>query len=408
MAFSLDEFYRLNRRALIWIILAVLLWLLRDFVDLIFLTFMLAFIATPLFRLGQKWLRLPYRISLVVVYLVFLLILSAFIRYVTPTVIFEANQFLANLRESEQRIVQLESDLVDKYPSIDRAVRGYVRGFLDEGTLEIIRNQLLEERKRLEISDEDLADYFYGQPLNSETAASIDIYFAYEDRLLIESFLAQKASVFREHVPRLTNALYQALATVLLALLFSFLILVDIVRLSRLMESLRDSRLRDFYSETAEPVARFGYMVGRGIQAQAMIALVNTFLTICGLFILSIPAMAVLSVIVFVCSFIPVLGVLISTVPILLVALNSGGLQLGVAVLVLIIVIHAIEAYLLNPLIYGRHFRLNPVIVLTILLVGYHLFGIWGLLLGVPVAQYFIHHVFGVPVFREARIESAN
>ncbi len=39
-------------------------------------------------------------------------------------------------------------------------------------------------------------------------------------------------------------------------------------------------------------------------------------------------------------------------------------------------------------------------LTLIILYVGYHAFGLWGMLLGVPVARYFIHDVLGVP-FRE-------
>ena len=46
--FSFDRFYRLNRRVLIWVILGFLLWLLRSFFSLIFLTFVFAFIASPI------------------------------------------------------------------------------------------------------------------------------------------------------------------------------------------------------------------------------------------------------------------------------------------------------------------------------------------------------------------------
>ena len=123
-------------------------------------------------------------------------------------------------------------------------------------------------------------------------------------------------------------------------------------------------------------------------------------LTLIGLLLLDIPLVAMLSVIVFVCSFVPVLGVFISTTPIVLVALNAGGPGLSLAAIGLVIVIHAIEAYVLNPIIYGRHLKLNPVLTLIILYVGYHAFGLWGMLLGVPVARYFIHDVLGVP-FRE-------
>ena len=36
----------------------------------------------------------------------------------------------------------------------------------------------------------------------------------------------------------------------------------------------------------------------------------------------------------------------------------------------------------------------------AIVYVGYHAFGLWGMLLGVPVTRYFIHDVLGVP-FRD-------
>ena len=94
---------------------------------------------------------------------------------------------------------------------------------------------------------------------------------------------------------------------------------------------------------------------------------------------LGIPLVAMLSVIVFVCSFVPVLGVFISTTPIVLVALNAGGPGLSLSAIALVIVIYAIEAYVLNPLIYGRHLKLNPVLTLIILYVGYHAFGLWGM-----------------------------
>ena len=147
---------------------------------------------------------------------------------------------------------------------------------------------------------------------------------------------------------------------------------------------LRNSRVGDFYEEAAPPIGRFGVLLGRAIEAQAAIAVLNTLLTLIGLLLLEIPLVAMLSVIVFVCSFVPVLGVLISTTPIVLVALNAGGFGLSLAAIGLVVIVHAVEAYLLNPLIYGKHLKLNPVLTLIILYVGYHAFGFWGLLLGVP------------------------
>jgi predicted PurR-regulated permease PerM len=225
-------------------------------------------------------------------------------------------------------------------------------------------------------------------------------YFNRRDQLYLNALMAEQFQRIRENAPAVINMLYRATATMLLALLFSFLVLIDLSRIKRGIGRLRNSRVGDFYDEAAQPIARFGILVGRAIEAQASIAFVNTVLTLIGMLLLDIPLVAMLSVIVFLCSFVPVLGVFISTVPITLVALNAGGLGLSAAAIGMVVVIHAVEAYVLNPMIYGKHLKLNPVLTLIILYVGYHAFGLWGMLLGVPVARYFIHDVLGVP-FRD-------
>lgn len=54
---------------------------------------------------------------------------------------------------------------------------------------------------------------------------------------------------------------------------------------------------------------------------------------------------------------------------------------------------------MLNPLIYGRHLRLHPLAVLVILVIAEHLVGVWGLLLGVPIAAFVLKYVIeGQPV----------
>jgi predicted PurR-regulated permease PerM len=105
---------------------------------------------------------------------------------------------------------------------------------------------------------------------------------------------------------------------------------------------------------------------------------------------------AFLSVIVFFFSFIPVIGVFISSIPICLIALQTSGVSTMLLAVLLITVIHLIEGYILNPRIYGSYMRINPVIVLIILTVGGKLFGFWGLLLGVPVCTYLFGHAIRI------------
>jgi len=179
----------------------------------------------------------------------------------------------------------------------------------------------------------------------------------------------------------------------LLSLLFSFLIVLDFPNLARGARHLHDTRLQFVYDEISDSVFHFGRVLGQALEAQLMIAIVNTALTAAGLAIMGLPSVAFLSTVVFVCSFIPVAGVFISSVPICLTALTAGGFSLMIGAAVFITVIHMIEAYILNPRIYGAHLRMNPVLVLAILVMSHHLFGVWGLILGVPIVTYAVNYV---------------
>ena len=400
--FSLDEFYQRNRRVVIWVILFALLWLMRDFFGVVFLSFVLAIIAAPMAEVGRRRLKLPHWAALSLVYVIFLLLLASFVRFVVPSVAFEVNRLIENLPATELRLIETKNRIVDDYPSLRQPLTGFLRSALPDEVAAAIEIRLANERARLGISEAELAEALEADAPPEPRLAQ---YFNRQDQLYLNALMTEQFQQVRDWAPAVINMLYRAIATTLLALLFSFLILIDLGRIKRGLAQLKNSKIGDFYDEAAQPVARFGVLVGRAIEAQATIAIVNTTLTLIGLLLLGIPLVAMLSVIVFVCSFVPVLGVFISTTPIVLVALNADGPSLSLAAIGMVIAIHAVEAYLLNPMIYGRHLKLNPVLTLIILYVAYHAFGLWGMLLGVPVARYFIHDVLGVP-FREKTPQS--
>lgn len=200
-------------------------------------------------------------------------------------------------------------------------------------------------------------------------------------------------------LPQLKTVLQGIVAgalTILMALLFSFIIVWDTPKISAGVARLRGSRLGDVWDEVAPSIATFARLLGRAFEAQLLIALVNTTLTAVGMALLGIKGIGFLSVIVFLCSFIPIAGVFISTVPICVVALTSpdrGGLGSVIGVVLMVTVVHIIEAYVLNPRIYGHHMKLHPLAVLVVLYLCEHLFGLWGLIVGVPLATYAWRHL---------------
>jgi predicted PurR-regulated permease PerM len=187
-----------------------------------------------------------------------------------------------------------------------------------------------------------------------------------------------------------------------LSLLLSFFIVFDLTKMRRGVRRLQGSRVKDFYLEIAPGLISFGRLIGRAFQAQAVIAFFNTVLTFLLIRILGIDNPLFLCVIVFVCSFIPVLGVVLSSIPIAIIAIAQpdGGIWLAFLAVVGVLLIHLVEAWILNPKILGDMLHLHPVMVLAILAIGEHFFGVWGLLLGVPVIVYILRFVIldeGIP-----------
>jgi predicted PurR-regulated permease PerM len=127
-------------------------------------------------------------------------------------------------------------------------------------------------------------------------------------------------------------------------------------------------------------------------KAQSLIALANAILTVIGLLIISFihqgetfPFIATLAVIVFIFGFIPVFGFLISSLPIILIGFNYGGLDVVAAIIVMIAIIHAVEAYYLNPKIVSSYMEFPVFVTFVVLLLSEHYMGFIGLLIGVPL-----------------------
>jgi len=123
------------------------------------------------------------------------------------------------------------------------------------------------------------------------------------------------------------------------------------------------------------------------VRGQLTIMLVNGTLTLVGLLVLRIPFAFALSALATLLYVVPIFGTILSSVPIVLLATTAGGVSKGLLALGWILVIHALEAYVLNPKIMGTASRIHPVIIVLALLVGERSGGIVGALLAVPIAS---------------------
>jgi predicted PurR-regulated permease PerM len=142
---------------------------------------------------------------------------------------------------------------------------------------------------------------------------------------------------------------------------------------------------RDRMALTAEEVSEVVYAYVRG---QAICSALFTLFAGILLSLLRVPAVVPLAILAGMCDVIPVVGVILATVPAALLALTVSPATAAV-VLACYVGYHVLESYFLVPRIYGQRLRLSTLAVLLALLVGTTLQGLVGAVLVLPlVAAY--------------------
>jgi predicted PurR-regulated permease PerM len=177
----------------------------------------------------------------------------------------------------------------------------------------------------------------------------------------------------------------EALAGLLLVLLVSFYLLRDgqliwawVVRLFP-----RAAHARLDHAGRAGWRTFGGYMRG-----QLLIALFHGVSITIVLLVLRVPLAVALGVLIFLGSFIPLVGLLITGVLAVAVTLLEHGWITALIVAIVIIVLVQAEGHLLQPFIMSRSVHLHPLAVLLAVVAGTTLGGIAGALIAVPLIAF--------------------
>lgn len=213
----------------------------------------------------------------------------------------------------------------------------------------------------------------------------------------------QTASTLITTARAVIRAVVKGVFTFFIMLMLSAYLLITSDRILAFFRSLWPPRRRRNYDRLLKRIDRG---LGGVVRGQLLIALVNGLLSGIGFWYLELRYWPILTLIATLLSIIPIFGAILSTIPAVVIALQNGP-GTAVAVLVWIVVIHQLEANLLNPKIMGDAAKVHPVLVVFALLAGESLFGIAGALLAVPVLSImqslFLHYrevMLGVPAPR--------
>ena len=182
------------------------------------------------------------------------------------------------------------------------------------------------------------------------------------------------------------------LGKIAIGLVLSFVFLIDRHKIFKYLESVKGGNFSFLYDEYAIFFSKIGRGFGLIFKAQAIIASVNAVLTTIGLIVISFihggdmfPYIATIALTVFILGFVPVLGFIISSIPMLLIGYNYGGSFVVVSVVIMVAIVHAIEAYYLNPKIVSSYTDFPIFITFLVLLLSEHFFGMVGFLIGIPL-----------------------
>lgn len=377
------------QKAFSWFVVAVMASQLRDFFGITMGTFIVSFVGNGFVQTGHAWLPLNRfspqdrrRFLVIAYYTAIVSLFTLFGVLIIPDVVREGADFVSRLQTENLWVVVLEK----------------MRKGLGEGVMDSL------ERFLLIASSDDVTRAIDFATLDTIAGNARTQYLGMALQNVLRQYTNAAASIVSDLLSFTTKFAIQ----VGISLILSFMVVWDLPTIQRGVQSLRTSRVAPIYNTVAPSLEIFATLFGKALQAQARIAAVNTILTCLGMWALQLPGVGLLSLFVFVCGFIPIAGVIISTVPIGFVALTEYGFTKLALVLLMITGVHFVEAYGLNPAIYSAHLKLHPLLVLAVLVVAEHSLGVWGLLLAVPLTVFTLDYVVSYPEYTATRVAAAE
>lgn len=119
------------------------------------------------------------------------------------------------------------------------------------------------------------------------------------------------------------------------------------------------------------------------VRGQVTVAMIVSFMFMILFKIIGLRYGVTLAVVAGILNLVPYLGSFLAMLPALVLGLIAGPLML-LKVIIVFIVEQTLEGRFVSPLILGSQLSIHPITILFVLLTSGSMFGIWGVLLGIP------------------------
>ena len=177
---------------------------------------------------------------------------------------------------------------------------------------------------------------------------------------------------------------------IFIALILSLFLILEKDKTIKFLNRFEHSKVGFLYVYYKKLAKNFVNSFAKVMETQILISFINSVVSAIFLSFLGFHQVIGLGFMIFILGLIPVAGVIISLIPLSIIAFKLGGLIKLLYILGMIVVLHALEAYFLNPKLMSMKTKLPVFFTFIVLIMAEHFMGVWGLLFGIPLFLFFL------------------
>lgn len=204
---------------------------------------------------------------------------------------------------------------------------------------------------------------------------------------LTEHLITNMDKYFRKFVsemPKVLEHLFEWIIIAVLIPLITFIFLQDGYQIKKRFIELIPNK---YFEMVFGLLFRLEQQLGNYIKGKIWQTLILSILVSSGLLFIGIPYAIILGVFAGITHLVPYIGPMVGIIPIIIVAVFAKkGIIYLLFVALLFLIEQLVDHILLIPMIVGKSINMHPLLVIISLSVGGYAAGMWGMLLGVPVA----------------------
>ncbi|MGP4072535.1 sporulation integral membrane protein YtvI [Piscibacillus sp. B03] len=318
--------------ALYILLLLVLAYFILPISVPLILAFLTALFLNPLVHFNTRRFGISRKLSVTIVFLVFILILATIGTYTTTKVVAQVIKLTENI---PTYINDVESELMDFRTKFD--------AFTEEWPDEFINSVEKRVTENLTSYGETLQDYNY-----------------------IES------------ITQLFMKIPDFLISLLVYLIALFLFMLDLPNLRNKFYGMMTEQTQEKFKFMN---ARMSYVLLGFLKAQFLVSIIIFTVSLIGLLLIMPEVALIMSIIIWLVDLIPIIGSIIILGPWSLYMFITGDIVLGTKLAILAIVLLAIRRTI-EPKVMGHHIGLSPLPTLIAMFLGLQLIGFLGFFLG--------------------------